>query len=159
MQNVRDRITLGIALIVAVVGGMSGSLYVAFPLLLLAIFFIFWGRAPLRTEEMIGHLPFGEDLLRALSHLDKVISPPVETAGDRERREYIDQQWPDLSADEKLALVSTIIHGRPHNVHHDTWGSLQRKQLVDGDFYGAGGIRGQYRNLIAERLREEGLIR
>jgi hypothetical protein len=50
MQNVRDRITLGIALIVAVVGGMSGSLYVAFPLLLLAIFFIFWGASSSARE-------------------------------------------------------------------------------------------------------------
>jgi hypothetical protein len=68
------RTTLGLALLIAVVGGLSGSVSIAIPLILLAVFLIAWGRAPTATESLIGGLPWGDKLLQALRQIDPLIS-------------------------------------------------------------------------------------
>jgi hypothetical protein len=68
------RTTFGFALFIAVIGGLSGSLYIAIPLILIAAFLIVWGRAPTSTESFIGGLPWGATLLQTLRNIDSLTS-------------------------------------------------------------------------------------
>ncbi|TLG71261.1 hypothetical protein [Methylocystis sp. B8] len=67
------RTKMGIALGVAVLAGIT-SVWLSAPLLALAGFLIVWGQDPTRMEEFVGGLPFGNHLLKAMAHLDGIIS-------------------------------------------------------------------------------------
>ena len=68
-----QRTKMGIALGVAVLAGLT-SVWLSVLLLALAGFLVLWGREPKRTEEFVGGLPFGHHLLKAMAHLDGIIS-------------------------------------------------------------------------------------
>lgn len=67
------RTKMGIALWVAVLAGLT-SVWLSVLLLTLAGFLVLWGREPKRMEEFVGGLPFGNNLLKAMAHLDGIIS-------------------------------------------------------------------------------------
>jgi uncharacterized membrane protein len=62
-----NRTTLGIALAVAVLAGLT-SVWLAVLVLVLAVFLIAWGQIP-RTEAFGERLPGGNYLLKALDKL------------------------------------------------------------------------------------------
>jgi hypothetical protein len=72
----RDRTTLGISLIVAVLA-MSAREYVwlQVPLTAFAVFLIVWGRESKRTEAFISRMPGGHYLQRVLQQFDLILSP------------------------------------------------------------------------------------
>jgi hypothetical protein len=69
----RQTITLGIALAVAFLGALS-RLWLALPLLAIAILLFWWGLEPKLTEEFIGRWPYGSYILKALAKLESIIS-------------------------------------------------------------------------------------
>jgi hypothetical protein len=74
MANMRDRISMGIALAVAVFAAIMGAfVWIAVPLLVLAVFLFAWALEPTRTEAFVGRLPYGSYLLKALAKLDLVL--------------------------------------------------------------------------------------
>lgn len=79
MQRERDRTTLGIALLVAV-AAVIGRVYpwISIPLIMLAVFFMAWGRDQRRVEAFVGRLPGRRYLLKWLNQLDLIISPREE---------------------------------------------------------------------------------
>jgi hypothetical protein len=79
MQHERDRTTLGIALLVAG-AAVIGNAYpwISAPLIMLAVFFIAWGRDQRRIEALVGRLPAGPRLLKCLNQLDLIISPRTD---------------------------------------------------------------------------------
>ena len=48
--------------------------WIAVPLLVLAVLLFAWGLEPKRTEAFVGRLPLGNYLLKALAKLDLIIS-------------------------------------------------------------------------------------
>jgi hypothetical protein len=79
VKRERDRTTLGIALLVAA-AAVIGNAYpgISIPLIMLAVFFIAWGRDQRRVEAFVGRLPAGSYLLTWLNKLDLIISPRDE---------------------------------------------------------------------------------
>jgi hypothetical protein len=79
VQRERDRTTLGIALLVAATA-VIGKAYpwISILLIMLAVFFIAWGRNQRRMEAFVGRLPAGPYLLTWLQQLDLIISPRDE---------------------------------------------------------------------------------
>jgi hypothetical protein len=79
VQRERDRTTLGIALLVAA-AAVIGKAYpgISIPLIMLAVFFIAWGRDQRRVEAFVGRLPAGSYLLTWLKQLNRIISPRDE---------------------------------------------------------------------------------
>jgi hypothetical protein len=74
MANMREAISIGIALAVAVLAAAMGAfVWIALPLLVLAVLLFAWALEPERTEAFVGRLPFGNYLLRALAKLDLVL--------------------------------------------------------------------------------------
>jgi hypothetical protein len=72
----RDRITLGLALLVILMGVVAPmSMSISIPTFAFAVFLLFWGREGQRTETAIGRLPGGQFMLRGLRQLDLIISP------------------------------------------------------------------------------------
>jgi hypothetical protein len=69
-----NRTKLGITVAVSVVAGLA-SVALAVLLLLIAAFLIVWGQEPKRTEEVVGGLPGGNHLLKALAQVDAALSP------------------------------------------------------------------------------------
>jgi len=129
MQYARDRITLGLAIAVAVVSAMADSWLVATPLLLLAIFLIVWGRSPAATEAVISSLPMGSKLLLLFAYLDRTISPREEPVGDNERRRHLKKYWSRMGDTEKRGLASTLAHGSPRGVSRGDWYKLTKTEL------------------------------
>jgi hypothetical protein len=80
------RTKVGVALLVAVIGALSGSIYVAIPLILVAMFLIIWGLAPVPTETFVSGLPWGTNILRGLRHIDPLIqrrdTPEIDYLAD-----------------------------------------------------------------------------
>ncbi len=73
MSNRKQTITLGIALVVTFLAILS-RLWLAIPLLVIAVLLFWWGIEPKRTEEFIGRWPYGGYVLRGLAKLDETIS-------------------------------------------------------------------------------------
>jgi hypothetical protein len=70
----RETITLGIALAVAVLAAVAGSfVWIALPLLVIAVLLFSWGLEPERTEAFVGRLPYGNYPLKALAKLDLML--------------------------------------------------------------------------------------
>ena len=57
--------------------------WISILLIMLAVFFIAWGRNQRRMEAFVGRLPAGPYLLKCLNHLDVIISPRGEQRGKR----------------------------------------------------------------------------
>ena len=74
MANMREAISIGIALAVAVLAAAMGAfVWIALPLLVLAVLLFAWALEPERTEAFVGRLPISNYLLRALAKLDLVL--------------------------------------------------------------------------------------
>jgi hypothetical protein len=73
MASRKEKITLGIALAVGILGAVL-SVWLAVPLFAIAVLLFWWGLEPQRTEAFIGRLPYGSYLLKALAKLDSTIS-------------------------------------------------------------------------------------
>jgi hypothetical protein len=74
MASRRETITLGIALAVAVLAAVAGSfVWIAVPLLVIAVLLFSWGLEPERTEAFVGRLPYGNYPLNALAKLDLML--------------------------------------------------------------------------------------
>ncbi|MGO9238301.1 MAG: hypothetical protein ACLP4V_30995 [Methylocella sp.] len=74
MAGRKQTITLGIALAVAVLAAIVGLMWIAVPLLLVAVLLFAWGLEPKRTEEFVGRLLGGNYILKALAKLDSMLS-------------------------------------------------------------------------------------
>ncbi|MGO9236959.1 MAG: hypothetical protein ACLP4V_23870 [Methylocella sp.] len=74
MAGRKQTITLGIALAVAVLATIVGLMWIAVPLLLIAVLLFAWGLEPKRTEEFVGRLLGGNYILKALAKLDSMLS-------------------------------------------------------------------------------------
>ena len=69
----RKQITLGIALVVAILGTLT--VWITVPLWVIAVLLFAWGLEPKRTEEFVGRLPYGSSyILKALDKLDSMLS-------------------------------------------------------------------------------------
>ncbi|MGH6847341.1 MAG: hypothetical protein ACREC0_07850 [Methylocella sp.] len=73
MADRKQKIKLGIAGAVAVLGVLT-SVWLALPLLAVAVLLFAWGLEPKRTEEFIARVPGGNYVLTALAKLDSIIS-------------------------------------------------------------------------------------
>jgi uncharacterized membrane protein len=74
MANMREKITMGIALAVAVLAAVVGAfVWITLPLLVLAALLFAWALEPERTEAFVGRLPYSNYLLKALVKLDLVL--------------------------------------------------------------------------------------
>ena len=74
MTNMRETVSMGIALAVAVLAAVVGAfVWIAVPLLVLAVFLFAWALEPVRTEAFVGRLPYSNYLLKAFAKLDLVL--------------------------------------------------------------------------------------
>jgi hypothetical protein len=73
MAGRKQTITLGVAVAVGVLAAFA-IVWIAVPLLVLAVFLFAWGLEPKRTEEFVGRMPYGNYPLKALAKLDEIIS-------------------------------------------------------------------------------------
>lgn len=74
MANIRETVSIGISLAVAVLAAVMGSvIWIAVPLLTLAVLLFAWALEPMRTEAFVGRLPYSNHLLKALAKLDLVL--------------------------------------------------------------------------------------
>jgi hypothetical protein len=73
MADKKQKIKLGIAGAVAILSAVS-AVWIALPLLLIAVLLFAWGLEAKRVEEFIGRVPAGNYVLTALAKLDAIIS-------------------------------------------------------------------------------------
>jgi hypothetical protein len=73
MAGRKQTITVGIALAGALLAAVT-VVWIALPLLVVAVLLFAWGLEPKRTEEFVGRLPSGNYVLKALAKLDVIIS-------------------------------------------------------------------------------------
>jgi hypothetical protein len=74
MASLREAVSMGIALAVAVLAAVVGAfVWIAVPLLVLAVFLFAWALEPMRTQAFVGRLPYSNYLLKALAKLDLVL--------------------------------------------------------------------------------------
>jgi hypothetical protein len=74
MGGKKQKITLGIALAIAILAAVV-AVWIAVPLLLIAVLLFFWGLESKRTEAFVGRLPYiGNYILKALAELDTSLS-------------------------------------------------------------------------------------
>jgi hypothetical protein len=73
MADKKQNIKLGVAGAIAILAAVS-PVWIALPLLVIAVLLFAWGLESKRTEEFIGRVPAGNYVLTALAKLDSVIS-------------------------------------------------------------------------------------
>ena len=74
MADKRKTITLGIAVAIAVLAAVVNTAWVAVLLFVLAALLIAWGLQPKRSEAVVGRLPYGNYVVKALAKLDLILS-------------------------------------------------------------------------------------
>jgi hypothetical protein len=87
MSSSNARITLGLAILIAILSGASWVL--ALPLAAFAVFLIVWGHSPGPTEQLVRKLPGGEQLSRGLRYIDGIIAPQRDRSATDELAEDI----------------------------------------------------------------------
>jgi hypothetical protein len=74
MANMREKISIGISLAVAVLAAVMGAfVWIALPLLVLAVLLFAWALEHMRTAAFVGRLPYSNYVLKALAKLDLVL--------------------------------------------------------------------------------------
>jgi hypothetical protein len=110
----RDRTTLGLGLIVAVLAMTAREhLWLQVPLALFAVFLMVWGREPKRTEAFIRQMPGGRYLQRGLRHLDLILSPR-----DLELEQHFREVLSHYSPHEIKVLRQLWLTRNPNNISH-----------------------------------------
>ena len=150
-MSTRARITLGIALLLAVLAMIIREIHwLAVLLALFALFLVVWGRLPNQTEKAIGQLPGGNIILKGLDQLDMILVPR-----DRELEKYL-RETIERYDDGKRAALNVLLNTRnPRRVGAE-WPIFQGDGLVVGDFSGPGPIREEFRDPIKRILKELG---
>jgi hypothetical protein len=149
----RARITLAMALLItaiAVIGNETA--WVLVPLVLCAIFLIFWGRHQSATEAFVKNIPFiGPRLLKVLGQIDALLVPQ-----DRAYKEYIRRiiDGYDYQTQQALRILyrtrnSNQVTGFMHIFVAD--GFIERPK--DGPGY----IKPELRDVIEKKLDELGV--
>ena len=129
--------TLGIALVLAVLAVIGREfIWIALPLLLLAIFMIAWGREPRRTEEFVARLPAGQHILKSLRQLDLVLSPR-----DLEQEEHFRRLLTSYGPLTRQNLRRFLITDDPRTLIYGEWEMFNRDRLVEHPHSGPGGVR------------------
>jgi hypothetical protein len=72
MATKKQRITIGIALGIAVLGSITAA-WIAVPLWAIAILLLGWGLQPKLVEQYVARIPCGSYLLKALAKFDSMI--------------------------------------------------------------------------------------
>jgi hypothetical protein len=74
MASMRETISMGIAVAVAVLAAIMGAfVWIALPLLALAVFLFAWALEPTRAEAFVRRLPYSNYPLKALAKLDSIL--------------------------------------------------------------------------------------
>ena len=77
------RTAVGVSLITGVLLGLSGNTVIATLPLALGMFIVVWGQMPKATENLLGRLPGGGEILKWLGYLAPIISAaPRETPSE-----------------------------------------------------------------------------
>jgi hypothetical protein len=72
MATKKQRITIGIALGIAVLGSITAA-WIGVPLWAIAILLLGWGLQPKLVEQYVARIPYGSYLLKALAKFDSMI--------------------------------------------------------------------------------------
>jgi hypothetical protein len=147
----RARITLGIALLLAVLAMIIREIqWLAALLTLFGLFLIVWGRLPSETEKWIAQLPGGEIILKGLDELDTILVPR-EPDAEKHLREIIER----YDARRRASLKQLIIT-RNASLAGSDWTVFNQDGLVISTFSGPGPVREEFRDPIKRILRDLG---
>jgi hypothetical protein len=147
----RDRITLGLGLIVAVLA-MAAREYVwlQIPLAAFAVFLIVWGREGKRTEAFVSRLPGGSYALKTLEQLDLVLSPR-----DREYEQHRKNIIIGYDDDQRKALRELWrTRNTSHNPHLDRF---VKDGWIEYPKDGPGWIKPELMAVVGRTLDERGV--
>jgi|SRR5579863_407698 len=148
-MSARARITLGIALLVAVFAMIIREIHwLAVLLTLFGLFLVVWGRLPNETEKAIAQLPGGKIILVGLDQLDMILVPR-----DDELEKYL-RETIERYDEKKRAALKDLLNTRNPRRFGAEWPAFNADGLVVGDFNGPGPIKEEYRGSIKRILRD-----
>lgn len=144
----RDRTTLGIGLIVAMLAVSAREyIWLQFPLAILALFFIVWGRAPKGTEAFIGRLPAGGFLLQGLAQIDLVLSPR-----DLELDKHIHGIVAKYTIETRAALRRLLNTRNPNSISDPFLSQFTGDGLIERHGNGHTPVKNELRESLARAL-------
>jgi hypothetical protein len=148
----KARITLAIALGIAAIAVMGRAVpWIAVPLILLAVFFIFWGTEQRPTERFIQQLPLGPHILKILDAVDSAVTPR-----DREYERDVRSIITGYDASERAALRLLYQTRNTNRVP-----AFENKFKADGFIEypkdGPGWIKPEARDVVGRTLDELGV--
>ena len=147
----RARITLGIALLLAVLAMIIREIHwLAALLTFFGLFLIVWGRLPSETEKSVAQLPGGTLILKVLDQLDMILVPR-DQALEKYLRERIESYDP-----QKRAALKDLLETRNPRRFGAEWPTFMADGLVVGDFSVPGPIKDEFREPIKRILKQLG---
>jgi hypothetical protein len=148
----KGRITFGLALLLAVLAVIGRAHpWIAVPMTLFAVFLLVWGREGRRTETMIGGLPGGYYLLKALRQLDLIISPR-DVAYEQHIRETVTK----YDDGERGSLRILLATRTPSRINAQQWQRFFDDGIADSDAHIRGPVKTELRDIIGRVLDELG---
>ena len=129
------------------------SLFIGVPMLVMAVFLVWWGRAPQQTELLIRRLPFGSNLcLAVLDWIAGLIEgvDPVSV----EQRGYVRTEFAKLRPAEIRALRQIIVSGHAQGISDQSWNRLKAIGFVESNYSGPLGVKMELREYLHELLTE-----
>lgn len=147
----KARITLGIALIVAALAVIGRAVpWISIPLILLAVFFIVWGKEQHATESFIKGLPFGAHILKLFDAIDSVLM-----VRDREHEQHIKKIIAAYDTKTKAALREL------YRTRNTNFVRMYVNQFISDGFIeypkdGPGWIKPELRDIVGRALDDSG---
>ncbi len=145
---------VGLAMGTALLGWFAQlSLFIGVPMLVIAVFLVWWGLAPQQTELLIRRLPFGSNLcLAVLDWIAGVIEgdDPLSV----EQRGYVRTEFAKLRPAEIDALRQMIVSGHAQGISDESWKRLKSIGFVESNYSGPLGVKMELREYLHELLTE-----
>ena|SRR5271166_2636343 len=149
----RDRITFALVLLVMVLSVIGRAYpWIAIPITLFAVFLLVWGREGRRTEAVIGALPLGNYLLKALKQLDLILSPR-----DLEYEQQIKVIITEYDDGLRKALRVLWKTRNPNNIGIEQWSRFFKDSLVESPSNNRGGVKAELREIVGRVLDDLGV--
>jgi hypothetical protein len=144
----KARITLGIALIVAALAVIGRAVpWISIPLILLAVFFIVWGKEQRGTESFIKRLPFGIEIRKFLDAFDSVLTPR-----DRDYEQHVKTIVTGYDPEAQAALRKLYRTRNTNQIADHYRGRFVADGFIEYPKDGPGWIKPELRDVVARTL-------
>ena len=153
MDGQRSLIHLGVGFLMIAASILRLPWFLGLPLLLAGAWFIAWGVYGAKMARAMGGSATGRFVIRSMDKIGGIAAGRDELY--EERKNLLNDRWEGLDIAQKRALRAMLMHGEPDGITYEQWGAMITRRLVSGQWMGPKSINPLFKDIIAQKLRDD----